>query len=223
LYSEGVSDPLVRGISLTVDAVRVDLQQDRDAVVSTPGDPGALAAVTETAPSLCIQVTAAQDSSQAGQAANWTVTIWAAGGSVPGTAVRLTASPAGSAAPLFSFGCGSSDGIAAGNLGTVDPDSAPRQLQAQLTAPSGATPVTLTATASAAGLSLPPHASAPVAVLSPAATVTGHPGAARRPAQPLSHVTGPHEVPRGFRTVRPLGWTIWKGEIFAPTEEELLT
>ena len=26
----------------------------------------------------------------------------------------------------------------------------------------------------------------------------------------------PHEVPRGFRTVRPLGWTIWKGEIFCP-------
>ena len=31
------------------------------------------------------------------------------------------------------------------------------------------------------------------------------------------------EVPRAFRTVHPLGWTIWKGETFAPTEEELLT
>src|SRR5439155_25101823 len=31
------------------------------------------------------------------------------------------------------------------------------------------------------------------------------------------------EVPRAFRTVHPLGWTIWKGEVFAPTEEELLT
>ena len=31
------------------------------------------------------------------------------------------------------------------------------------------------------------------------------------------------EAPRAFRTVHPLGWTIWKGEIFAPTEEELLT
>jgi hypothetical protein len=30
-------------------------------------------------------------------------------------------------------------------------------------------------------------------------------------------------VPRAFRTVHPLGWTIWKGEVFAPTEEELLT
>jgi hypothetical protein len=25
------------------------------------------------------------------------------------------------------------------------------------------------------------------------------------------------EVPRGFRTVHQLGWTIWKGEVFAPT------
>jgi hypothetical protein len=32
-----------------------------------------------------------------------------------------------------------------------------------------------------------------------------------------------HEVPRSFRTVRPLGWAIWKGEFLAPTEEELLT
>jgi hypothetical protein len=30
------------------------------------------------------------------------------------------------------------------------------------------------------------------------------------------------EVPRAFRTVHPIGWTIWKGEILAPTEEELL-
>jgi transposase len=31
------------------------------------------------------------------------------------------------------------------------------------------------------------------------------------------------EVPRTFRTAHPLGWAIWKGEFFAPTEEELLT
>ena len=30
------------------------------------------------------------------------------------------------------------------------------------------------------------------------------------------------ELPRAFRTVHPLGWAIWKGENFAPTEEELL-
>ena len=32
MYSEGVGDLLVRGISLPVDALGVDLQQDRDAV-----------------------------------------------------------------------------------------------------------------------------------------------------------------------------------------------
>jgi hypothetical protein len=31
------------------------------------------------------------------------------------------------------------------------------------------------------------------------------------------------EVPRAFRIVHPLGWTIWKGEVFAPSKEELLT
>jgi transposase len=39
-----------------------------------------------------------------------------------------------------------------------------------------------------------------------------------------SSAAGSHpEVPRTFRTVHPLGWVIWKGEVFAPTEEELLT
>ena len=31
------------------------------------------------------------------------------------------------------------------------------------------------------------------------------------------------EVPRGFRTVHPLGWASGKVNYFAPTEEELLT
>jgi hypothetical protein len=31
------------------------------------------------------------------------------------------------------------------------------------------------------------------------------------------------EVPRAFRTVHPIGWSVWKGEIIAPTLEELLT
>jgi hypothetical protein len=39
LGAESVGDPLVRGIGLTVDPVRVDLQQDRDAV---PGPAGHL-------------------------------------------------------------------------------------------------------------------------------------------------------------------------------------
>ena len=31
------------------------------------------------------------------------------------------------------------------------------------------------------------------------------------------------ELPRALRTVHPIGWTFWKGEVIAPTEEELLT
>ncbi|MGO8887391.1 MAG: IS66 family transposase [Streptosporangiaceae bacterium] len=31
------------------------------------------------------------------------------------------------------------------------------------------------------------------------------------------------EVPRAFRTVHPIGWAVWRGEVIAPTEEELLT
>ena len=36
-------------------------------------------------------------------------------------------------------------------------------------------------------------------------------------------LTSTTEVPRGFRTVHPLGWTSWKGKVIASTEEELLT
>jgi hypothetical protein len=36
-------------------------------------------------------------------------------------------------------------------------------------------------------------------------------------------ITAHIEVPRAFRTVHPLGWTIWKGERIAPAEEELLS
>src|SRR5205814_9713840 len=52
----------------------------------------------------------------------------------------------------------------------------------------------------------------------------GAPARAARTARPGRHRprrTRP-EVPRAFRTVHPLGWTIWKGEVIAPTEEELL-
>jgi hypothetical protein len=38
--AEGVGDPLVGSISLTIDAVCVDLQQDRDAMPGTAGDRG---------------------------------------------------------------------------------------------------------------------------------------------------------------------------------------
>ena len=40
---------------------------------------------------------------------------------------------------------------------------------------------------------------------------------------PAEGSTVVREVPRAFRTGRPIGWAVWKGEIVAPTEEELLT
>ncbi len=40
----------------------------------------------------------------------------------------------------------------------------------------------------------------------------------RADTHPAQHLLA--EVPRTFRTVHPLGWTIWKGETFAPTEEK---
>jgi hypothetical protein len=53
LNAEGVGDPLVRGIGLAVDAVRVDLQQDRDAV------PGAAATSVAGTPEFSQSDTAA--------------------------------------------------------------------------------------------------------------------------------------------------------------------
>jgi hypothetical protein len=54
-----------------------------------------------------------------------------------------------------------------------------------------------------------------------------HQGPRRQRHQPrLVPAHGPGSadaVHRAFRTAHPLGWTIWKGEVFAPTEEELLT
>ena len=55
----------------------------------------------------------------------------------------------------------------------------------------------------------------------PARPITGLPNTydscGREPPSQIS------EVPRAFRTVHPLGWTIWKGERIAPAEEELLS
>ena len=68
------------------------------------------------------------------------------------------------------------------------------------------------------------------------ATAERSPNAVRYQAVPDAEQDGPPalaeapsleqtslEVPRAFRTVHPLGWTIWKGEVFAPSKEELLT
>jgi hypothetical protein len=110
------------------------------------------------------------------------VTAWAQGGNVPATTIRLMAAPA-SLKPTFSFGCGSHDGSTSCDLGTLDAKSAQRQLQAKIAVAASATTVTsvrLTATASTAGLTTDPQASATVSVTpaaTPAATNSATPSA----------------------------------------------
>jgi hypothetical protein len=54
-------------------------------------------------------------------------------------------------------------------------------------------------------------------------TLTVPPEVTAKTAQKHDYPSAACGVPRAFRTVHPLGWTIWKGEVIAPTEEELLT
>ena len=131
--------------------------------------------------SLCVAVQPAKSSIQRGQTALWTVTAWAQGGDVPDATIRLMAAPA-SLKPTFSFGCGSHDGSTSCDLGALDAKSAQRQLQAKIAVATSATTVTsvrLTATASTAGLTTDPQASATVSVTaaSPAATNSADPSA----------------------------------------------
>ena len=131
--------------------------------------------------SLCVAVQPAKSSIQRGQTAVWTVTAWAQGGDVPDATIRLMAAPA-SLKPTFSFGCGSHDGSTSCDLGALDAKSARRQLQAKIAVAASATTVTsvrLTATASAAGLTTDPQASATTSVTaaSPAPTNSADPSA----------------------------------------------
>jgi hypothetical protein len=55
-------------------------------------------------------------------------------------------------------------------------------------------------------------------------SVNGEPLATRRTVRVKSQTfTARLGVPRGFRTVHPIGWTVWKGKVIASTEEELLS
>jgi hypothetical protein len=119
---------------------------------------------------LCVEVSPLQRSRERGQAAQWAVAAWAAGGNVPDAVIRLGVTPAGSGTASFSFGCGADDGSSSCDLGAVDATSAKRQLQAQVTIPETAADVTavrLTATGTATGLRTDPAASASIAVIAP--------------------------------------------------------
>jgi hypothetical protein len=101
-----------------------------------------------------------------GQSALWAVSAWTQNGNVPNAIISLAASPA-SITPNFSFGCGSYDGTSSCNLGAVDANSSPRQVEAKATVAATASAVTsvrLTVTARAAYLPVDPVASVTVAV-----------------------------------------------------------
>ena len=102
---------------------------------------------------LCISVQASADTVQAGQAATWTVDVWAPNGPVYGVTVTLTGTLAGQT-PTFTSGCPGGNGNDNCTVATLDTATAPESdsMQAQITIPSGtaaSTSVTLTATADA--------------------------------------------------------------------------
>lgn len=115
-----------------------------------------------------------------GQSALWAVSAWTQNGNVPNAIISLAASPA-SITPNFSFGCGSYDGTSSCNLGAMDANSSPRQVEAKATVAATASAVTsvrLTVTARAAYLPVDPVASVTVAVTAaPAGTGTPSAGA----------------------------------------------
>jgi hypothetical protein len=133
--------------------------------------------------SLCVSVQRSQSSISRGETAKWIVSVWAQGGSVPGTTVRLSATPA-SQSPAFISGCGV-DGTPGCDVGSVNSTS--QQLQAGVSVAASASSVTsvqLTATATAANLASDPTASVTVQVTSAKTALT--PNLSKTSALPIS-------------------------------------
>jgi hypothetical protein len=124
--------------------------------------------------SLCVSILRSQPSRDRGKPAQWTISAWTRGGTVQDAIIRLQVEPA-SVSPKFSFGCGSHNGTAACDLGTVDSNSAVRELKAQVTVPvsaAGIRSVRLIVVGSAAHLSKDPTAAAAIAITTPAPVTT---------------------------------------------------
>jgi hypothetical protein len=108
--------------------------------------------------------------------------------------MKLQASPAASGTPKFSFGCGKSDGTSSCDLGAVDPESAHRQLQAQLTVPviaSAVKSVSLTVTGTSTQLPKAAKASVAVAITAPGTPAATQPALAGPPPAPLPPLPPP--------------------------------
>lgn len=155
------------------------------ATASATASPTA-AASTPAPTDLCVTVQASQDSIQAGQAATWSVQVFAQNGPVTGVSVTLTSSLAGSPA-TFTGRCPGGDGSSTCSVGDMGTDVTPSsyQMQAQIAVPSAAagTVVTLTASANATP-ALPTLPSAATSVTITAAPTPSASASATKSAAP---------------------------------------
>jgi hypothetical protein len=150
---------------------------------------------------LCVSVQASQSGITRGQAASYTVQVWAANGSASGVSVTLTGSPQGEE-PEFTARCPSGDGSATCTIGSLATAVTPSsyQMQAQIAVASGTTSVTsvtLTATADAAttpALTVLPAAAETVTVSAPTAAASTPP-ASRSSTSTPSPSASPATVP----------------------------
>jgi len=155
---------------------------------------------------LCVSVQTSESSITRGQAASYTVQVWAANGSASGVSVTLTAVPQGEE-PEFTGRCPSGDGSATCTIGALATALAPStyQMQAQIPIASGATSVTwvtLTATADAATspvMTALPDAAGTVTVSAPTAAASTPP-ASQSPASTPSPAASPATVPAAAAT-----------------------
>jgi len=175
--------------------------------------PSPSASVTPTQPpvQLCVSVQPSESSVGGGQAAGFTVQVQAENGAAPDVSVTLTAS-AGQA--VFTGLCPSGDGTASCQLGPLGTDVTPSSftLDAQIGTPSsGASSVTLTASADAA--TSPPMTTQ--AVAAGAVTVTAVPATssskpAPSPSSPRAATSAPATAlavpptPAGLPTLAPI-------------------
>lgn len=123
-----------------------------------------------------MSVAASQSSIKRGQSAYYVVSVWAKDGSVSGVTLKLSASPTSQRA-TYSLGCGSEDGTASCDLGTVYSTSSARELQAQIPVASSATSVasvTLTATGAGTDVETAPKVASGVSVTAASSGASSH-------------------------------------------------
>jgi hypothetical protein len=177
------------------------------AVTSTAASPtpSPTAAASSQAPvDLCVSVSASADSFAAGQAATWTVQVWAQNGPVTGVTVTLTGTLAGQS-PTFTSRCPGGDGSSVCTVGDMGTDitASSDAMQAQIPVPSGTaagTSVTLTAAANASP-SLP---TAPAAATTVGVTAAPTPTSSPTPATTAT----PAAALPGIGTVPAVGSTV---------------